>query len=122
MLLLLARPTKRCCKTKAHYLCHGQRMNIIVYSILMYIILIQIQILNIELVYIKCIYIYVYCMVYVYGILLTFCITLCHVDPQHLRAARNVKIWAEVLSAGSQAAVWTPRSQPCPQIRSTTVD
>jgi hypothetical protein len=68
------------------------------------------------------IYIYVYCMVYVYGILLTFCITLCHVDPQHLRAARNVKIWAEVLSAGSQAAVWTPRSQPCPQIRSTTVD
>ena len=57
VLLLLARPTKRCCKTKAHYLCHGQRMNIIVYSILMYIILIQIQILNIELVYIKYIYI-----------------------------------------------------------------
>ena len=30
VLLLLARPAKRCCKTKAHYLCHGQRMNIIV--------------------------------------------------------------------------------------------
>ena len=61
VLLLLARPTKRCCKTKAHYLCHGQRMNIIVYSILMYIILLQIQILNIELVYIKSIYT-VWCM------------------------------------------------------------